>query len=54
MAVVVDATNAPWVHASGTTAEVLGQLKADHISLSSLAQIWYNGTNTSAVYRRGA
>lgn len=53
MVVIVDSTNAPWVFASGTTAEVLGQLKADNVPLSSLAQIWYNGTNTSAVYRRG-
>jgi len=51
--VTVDATNTPWIHASGTTAEVLEQLKVDHVPLSSLAQMWYNGTNTSAVYRRG-
>lgn len=52
MVVVVDSTNAPWIHASGTTAEVLGHLKAQHIPQHRVS-VFYNGTNTSAVYHKG-
>lgn len=53
MVVTIDATNSPWIHISGTTAEVLGKLKADHAARMDVVSIWYNGTNTSCVYRRG-
>jgi hypothetical protein len=47
MVVTKDATNAPYIHYSGTTAEVLGALKA--YPKSAVVQVWYNGSTTSAV-----
>lgn len=52
MVVVVDSDNIPFIHASGTTAEVLAHLKGVGVPLTEIAKIWYNGTNTSCVYRR--
>lgn len=52
MPVTVDATNDPYIHASGTTAEVLGQLENQNVAIGDVVQIWYNGSNTSCVYRR--
>ena len=52
MAVTVDDSAAPWVHAYGTTAEVLAHLKAQNVAAGDVIAIWYNGTNTSVVYRR--
>lgn len=52
MPVTVDASADPWIHAYGTTAEVLEHLKAQRIAIGDVLAIWYNGTNTSCVYRR--
>ncbi len=52
MAVTVDASADPYIHAYGTTAEVLGHLKDQNVASSDVIAIWYNGTNTSVVYRR--
>ena len=52
MSVVVDHDNAPFIHASGTTAEVLAHLKGQDVPGSEVIAIWYNATNTSCVYRR--
>ena len=52
MAASVDTTNLPYVHVSGTTAEVLGHLKSVGVPRQAVIAIWYNGTNTSCVYRK--
>ncbi len=48
----VDADNDPYIHVSGTTAECLAQLKNQNVPACDVIAIWYNGTNTSCVYRR--
>lgn len=50
--VTIDATNDPYIHVSGTTAECLDHLKDQNVPHSSVVQIWYNGSGTSCVYRR--
>lgn len=52
MAVTVDTTNDPYIHASGTTAEVLAHLKAQNVPSSEVVGIWFNCVDTSCVYRR--
>ena len=50
--VTVVATSAPYIHASGTTDEVLAHLKAQNVPASEVIAIWFNNTDTSCVYRR--
>lgn len=50
MALTTDATNAPYIHYSGTMAEVLAAVKA--FSKSSIIWLGYNGTNISCVIFR--
>jgi hypothetical protein len=53
MTVTVDAANDPYIHAHGTTAEVLAHLKAQNVAEGSVIAIW-NATEGPAncVYRR--
>ena len=52
MAVTIDATNDPYIHASGTTAEVLAHLKAQNVSEGAVLGFWFNCVDTSCIYRR--
>lgn len=40
MAVTVDATSTPYIHAHGTTAEVLAYLLAQGVETHQIVQIW--------------
>lgn len=53
MAVTTDVTNDPYIHAHGTTAEVLEHLKAQNVATGDIIQIW-NATvgPCNVVYRR--
>ncbi len=51
MVVTTDTTNSPWIHHSGTMAEVLAEVKkVNGLKVYNL-RLFYNGTNQSAVYK---
>ena len=53
MSVTVDATSDPFIHAHGTTAEVLAHLKAQNVPGSAVISIWdATAGPTNCVYRR--
>lgn len=53
MSVTIDATADPYIHAHGTTAEVLAHLAAQNVPSSQVIAIW-DATEgpTNCVYRR--
>lgn len=51
MVVTTDATNTPYIHHSGTMAEVLGEVKkVNGLKMDNL-KLFYNGANISGVYK---
>ncbi len=53
MSLIVDAAGDPYIHAHGTTAEVLAHLKAQNVPGSQVIAIWdATAGPTNCVYRR--
>ena len=53
MTVTIDAAADPFIHAHGTTAEVLAHLKAQNVPASQVIAIWDATIGpTNCVYRR--
>jgi len=53
MTVTVDATADPYIHAHGTTAEVLGHLKAQNVPILQVVTIWDATVGpTNCIYKR--
>jgi hypothetical protein len=53
MTVTIDAAGDPYIHAHGTTAEVLAHLAAPNVPISQVIAIWDASAGpTNCVYRR--
>jgi len=50
--VVVKAVYGRYYTLTGTTAEVVTALNAECVPMQGMLGIWYNGTNTTAVYHK--
>lgn len=50
--VVVDADSDPYIHVSGSVTEVCSHLKDQNVPEKSVISIWFNGSDTSVIYRR--